>query len=538
MISGIATGRLRRLAGLAVGFALLAAAGTAHAAPIPRDTIVMAKRIDGIQSLDPAEAYEVSGLEAVGNLYDRLLDEDPDHPGQVQPALALSWQVDSTGRRYTFTLRPGVRFASGDPVTAADAAFSLQRLVRLDKMPAQMFRQFGLTPDNVASRVTATDDGTLVIETAHPLAPSLVYRCLTAAGASIVDRRLVLAHERDGDLGAEWLAAHSAGSGPYTLATWRPGERYTLDADADYWGGAPRNRRVIVLDIAEGATQRLMLARGDIDYARDLDEDQLAALARDKAMAVDRGIETGLTYLALNQADPALRRPGVVEALKYLVDYDGIATHILGGGAIVHQSLLPSGLLGALDDLPYHPDVARARALLASAGLAEGFEVSLDVPGVSPWIDVAQALQAGFAQAGVRLVILPGEGQATLTKYRARRHQLFLGEWQPDYPDPQSNADAFAVAPDLGPDAAEKTLAWRNDWQDESAARLAAAAAIEPDAERRASLLGALQDEVRRRGPYIFLFQQVEQAAHRAGVDGLVIGSSPEQTRYAGIAKR
>jgi peptide/nickel transport system substrate-binding protein len=137
----------------------------------------------------------------------------------------------------------------------------------------------------------------------------------------------------------------------------------------------------------------------------------------------------------------------------------------------------------------------------------------------------------------VRLAILPGEGKATLTKYRARRHQLFLGEWQPDYPDSQSNADAFAVAPDLGADADAKTLAWRNGWQDDAAQRLAAAAGGEADVERRALLLGELQDEVQRRGPYIFLFQHVEQAAHRRDVDGLVIGASADHIRYAGIAK-
>jgi len=181
----------------------------------------MAKRIDGIQSLDPAEAYEISGLEAVGNLYDRLLDEDREHPGQVRPALAQSWQVDATGRRYTFTC--GRACASlGRSGDGGDAAFSLHRLVRLDRMPAQMFRQFGLAPDTVATRITATDDATLVIETARPMAPSLLYQCLTAAGASIVDRRLVLAHERDGDLGVDWLAAHSAGSGAYSLVAWRP----------------------------------------------------------------------------------------------------------------------------------------------------------------------------------------------------------------------------------------------------------------------------------------------------------------------------
>lgn len=525
---------------LALAFAVASlslAASTAQSASIPRDTVVMAKRIDGIVTLDPAEAYEISGLEVVGNLYDRLLDNDPAQPGALRPGLALSWHVDASGLRYSFKLRPGARFASGHPVTAADAAFSLQRLVLLDKMPAQMLRQFGLTGDTAATRIAAPDDETLVIETGRKMAPSLLYHCLTAAGASIVDRREALAHESQGDLGADWLATHSAGSGPYSLRVWRPGERYTLDANPDYWGGAPKNRRVIVLDIAEAATQRLLLVRGDADYARDLDKDQLEALARDPAIAVDRGVQATLTYLALNQADPLLRRPGIVEALKFLIDYDGIATHVLGGAALVHQSFLPADFLGALDDRPYRPDVAQAHLLLDAAGLADGFDVSLDVPNGAPWIDIAQALQADFARAGVRLAILPGESKATLTKYRARRHQLFLGDWQPDYPDSQSNADAFAVAPDLGPDADAKSLAWRNSWQDAAAQQLAGAAAAEPDLDRRAALFRALEGEMRRHAPFIFLFQRVEQAAHRRGVDGLVIGPSPGHIRYAGIAK-
>lgn len=524
----------------AVAFAgafLCLAAAAAQSAPIPGDTVVMAKRIDGIVSFDPAEAYEISGLEAVGNLYDRLLDDDLSAPGVLRPGLALSWQVDASGLRYTFKIRPGARFASGRPVTAMDAAFSLQRLVTLDRMPAQMLRRFGLDPETVATRIAAPDGETLVIETGRRMAPSLLYHCLTAAGASILDRQEVLAHEHGGDLGSDWLAAHSAGSGPYRLRVWRPGERYTLDANLDYWGGAPRNRRVIVLDIAEAATQRLLLVRGDADYARDLDKDQIEALAHDPAIAMDRGVQSTLTYLALNQADPLLRRPGIVEALRLLIDYDGIATHVLGGAAMVHQSFLPEGFPGAAGGRPYRPDVAQARRILEAAGLADGFDTSLDVPNGAPWIDIALALQAGFAKAGVRLAILPGDAKATLTKYRARRHQLFLGDWQPDYPDSQSNADAFAIAPDLAPQADAKTLAWRNSWQDAAAQQLAGAAAAEADLDRRAALFRALEDEVRRHAPFIFLFQHVERAAHRRGVDGLVIGPSPDRIRYAGIAK-
>ena len=127
---------------------LILAASTAAASGIPGDTVVMAKRIDDIVSLDPAEAYELSDEEVIANLYDHLLDYDPAHPEVIKGAMAEAWSVDAEGLRYRFTLRPDARFASGRPVTAADAAFSLQRVILLDLTPAFVLRQFGLDKEN------------------------------------------------------------------------------------------------------------------------------------------------------------------------------------------------------------------------------------------------------------------------------------------------------------------------------------------------------------------------------------------------------
>src|SRR6185437_7908366 len=305
---------------------------------------------------------------------------------------------------------------------------SLQRVIVLDKAPALVLRQLGLTKDDVARRVRAVDEATLAIETGRAVAPSLVYFCLTASAGSIVERSAALAHEAEGDLGNGWLASHSAGSGPYRLRLWRPAERYVLDANPGYRGGAPANRHVFVRHIKEAATQRLMLERGDLDYARDLDKAQLDALARDPSIRIDRGVQSLITYLALNQKNPYLRRPQVIQAIKYLVDYDGIDRAILGGTRIVHEAFEPQGYLGAIGDQPFRYEPARAKTLLASAGLAAGFGVTMDVRNASPWTEVAQALQAGFAQAGITLTIIPGDGKQVLTKYRARHHDIFLGE--------------------------------------------------------------------------------------------------------------
>src|SRR3546814_16501728 len=77
---------------------------------------------------------------------------------------------------------------------------------------------------------------------------------------------------------------------------------------------------------------------------------------------------------------------------------------------------------------------------------------------------MAQSIQATFAQAGIELEIIPGDGSQTLTKYRARNHDIYIGRWGPDYQDPHTNADTFARNPDNSDDAKYKPLAWRHAW--------------------------------------------------------------------------
>ncbi|MGH7087883.1 MAG: ABC transporter substrate-binding protein [Stellaceae bacterium] len=514
----------------------LALAARAAGAAVPRDVVVMARRIDDFVSLDPAEAYEFSDEEAIGNCYDHLLDYDPAHSERIFGVLARQWRVEGDGRRHRFALRREARFASGRPVTADDVAFSLRRVVLLDLTPAFVLRQFGFAKDNLSESIRV-EDGALVLETASQMAPSLLYYVLTSSVAAVVEKTAALAHERGGDLGQRWLAFHSAGSGPYRLDDWQPGERYALDAVPDAWRGRARMPKVILLDVPEPATQRLLLVRGDADYARDLDKDDLAALERDPGFAFDRSLQALQTYLALNQRHPYLSRPDAVAAFKWLVDYDGIVNQLLGGTRVVQQGFVPQGLLGADDARPFRLDVARAKALLAQAGLAQGFEVSLDVTATAPWLDIALALQASFARAGVRLRIRPGDEKETLTKYRARRHEIYLGDWGSDYPDPHSNAQAFIVADDMSDKAALKTLAWRNSWSDPGLARRVQEAARESDIARRAQLYRALQRDHRQIAPFVLMFQDVAIAAHRKTITGFALGPSPDHTLYAGIVK-
>jgi peptide/nickel transport system substrate-binding protein len=527
---------MRRLVALLAAVVVAAGAGMAIAAT-PKDTVVMAKQIDDIISLDPAESFEFSGSEVVGNMYERLITYDLKNVSQLKGELAESWTVAPDGKTYTFKMRKGIKFASGNPVTAQDAAYSLQRAVIMNKTPGFILTQFGLGKENAKEKIRATDDATLVIETGDQVAPTFFYYCLTAVIGGIVDMKTVQSHEKDGDFGNEWLKTNSAGSGPFKLVSWKANDAYILERNDNYHGTKALARRVFVRHVAEPASQRLLLEKGDVDYARDLTKDQLEPLKGNPNIALQEGVKGSIMYVSLNQKNPTLAKPEVREALKWLVDYDSIEKNILLGKYVVHQAFLPKGFLGALENRPYKFDIEKAKALLAKAGFPNGFSVTMDVRNTSPWTDVAQAIQADWAKAGVKLELIPGDGKQVITKYRARNHDVMILEWGPDYQDPHSNAETFAMNVDNTDATKSKTLAWRNSWDIPDMTKQTAAAVKERDAKKRESTYRELQQVHQKTSPFIIMFQQIEVAAHTKGVDGLVIGPSFENNLYAGIRK-
>src|SRR5690349_19718934 len=155
-----------------VAGAMFALAPQAMAAT-PADTLVIAKQIDDIISLDPAQAYELSGIEVDANVYDRIMRFEPTDVNKLVPGVAESVDVSPDGKTFTFKIRAGMKFASGNPVTAGDAAWSLQRVIKLQKTPVFLLSQLGWTPENVDQMVTAPDDSTLKVTISANYAPTL-----------------------------------------------------------------------------------------------------------------------------------------------------------------------------------------------------------------------------------------------------------------------------------------------------------------------------------------------------------------------------
>ena len=525
---------MRGLFRLGVGAALLAlAVGTAPArAETPKDGLVLADQIDDMISLDPAEVFEFSAAEIQAQIYDRLVTYPVDDVSKLEGLVAESWSVSDDGKQVTFKIRPGIKFHSGNPLTAQDVAYSLQRVVKLNLSPGFILTQFGFTPDNMAETIKATDDSTLVLTMDQPYAPTFLLYCLTSGVGSVVDSKLVMEHEKDGDMGHEWLKTNSAGSGPFKLRAWKPNESVAMDGNPDYWRGAPKFKRVVTRHIPEPATQRLLLEKGDIDIARKLSPEDLAAVASNPDIKVTPSPKGAIWYLGLNQKNPNLAKPEVREAMKYLVDYDALVGTILKGNAQKHQSFLPEGFLGAIADTPYSLDVAKAKELLKAAGLPDGFKVTMDTRNNSPTKDLAQAIQASMAQAGIEIELIPADNKQTLTKYRAREHDIYIGQWGPDYQDPHTNAETFAMNVDNKDDAKSKTLAWRNTWDIPEMTKETQAAVLERDAATRAAIYEAIQREHQEVSPFVIFAQQIENIAARSNVQGMIWGPSFDDNKY------
>ena len=505
-------------------------------ADTPRDIVVMAKMIDDIISLDPGESFEFSGNEVCGNIYERLISPDPVTPTKINGDLAQSWEMAPDGKSIAFKLDPDKKFASGAPVTADDVVFSMTRVVAMDKAPAFIINQFGFTKSNAAETITAPDPHTLLLKFADAQSPSFLLYCLSANVGGVVEKNVVMSHAKGDDLGNDWLKTNSAGSGPWVLRGWRASEQVSLDRNPNHPAGSAA-RRLIILHRPDRSAQLLALQKGDVDIARDLSPEALKQLATDPNYHLVKQGKASLSYLAMNQNVPELAKPQVRQAIKWAIDYKAIETNITPGIYEAHQAFLPKGIPAAMEDLPFQRDVAKAKALMADAGLAGGFEVTLDHQSTSPYNDIAQAIQADLGAIGIRVTLLAGENRQVITKTRARKHQLAYLTWGSDYFDPNSNAETFCENPDNTDAAKTRTVAWRSSWQDQELSDRALANAKQQDSAKRVAEYQELQRLHRERAPFAIVLQQVEIAATRKNVTGFTIGALSDQSSYNKISK-
>ncbi|CUU25359.1 putative ABC transport system, periplasmic solute-binding protein precursor [Duffyella gerundensis] len=521
---------MRKILSFLVTSALLTT--SAVQAATPADTLVVAIPLDGIISFDPAESFETVSTGSLINIYQRLVQADRHDQQKLAAELATSWQPGNSAHSLRIQLNPQATFASGNPVTASDIIFSLTRAIKLNKTPAFILGEFGWTADNIDAQFTRIDDHQLEIRWVAPIGRDLALRLLSSPVASIVDAKLAQQHASNNDYGNGWLRTHSAGSAAYAIRSFAPQQALVLEA-SPHAQPKPALKRVILKGVSDSGSRRLLLEQGDADVAYELGADQFDALRQRPGVRIEAFPSSLIYYLGFNTQQAGLGNPALWQAARWLVDYDSLSTQLLKGQYQVHQAFLPQGFDGALTTTPFHLDVAKAKAILQQAGIKPGTHFSLTVTNQPPYTDVAQALQASFAQADIHIDIQPVAEADLWGKMRARNFQAIFTYWGADYIDPNTNASTFAYNVPNGP----KTLAWRVGWTIPALSQQTRAAAAESDVAQRRERYRTLQTEVQQNSPYVVMLQGKKLVALRDNVQGAAQGIGATMLYYDQVSK-
>lgn len=473
----------------------------------PSDVLVFGSSVEA-ETLDPHDTIDNFAWRAIYYCYDRLV-KFRGGTTEIEPALALSWEISPDGKTYTFYLRRGVTFVDGTSFDAEAVAYSFRRLIELGRAASGIVE--GILD---LSGIEVVDEFTVRFVLNFPFVPFL--GTLATNQASIVSPGV----EQYGpaDHGASWLAEHSAGTGPFYVKEWRRGDVIVLTRNENYWGPKPALREVQIKYIPEAVVLRELLEKGEVDMAEVLTEEQLDALAGVPGVTVFEAPSFSVCRLYLNCTKPYLSDVRVRQAISYAIDYEGIIYAVTKGHAVQMRGPIPQGMWGHDPSVPqYTRDLAKARALLAEAGYARGFHLTMLIdPGIPAWVDIATIVQANLAEIGISVDIV-GYARPTMRAMIDRgEHEISIGYWTPDYPDPDMFAWYWFYSKNHG--LAGNRSFYTNPRMDE----LAVGQRAEPDPDKRLEMLKELQKIAVEDAVYVYLYQATYRTAMRTWVKGYV----------------
>jgi peptide/nickel transport system substrate-binding protein len=397
--------------------------------------------LSDLTTLDPARAL-ANAMDLILPIEgSTLLDVNPDNPTQLTQGLATSWGCNASATICTITLRHGVKFSDGHPLTSADVVYSMERMKNVQGGPAFL----------LSTLKQAVAQGPYKVEFELNTPDSAFLPKLTTAGLIILDSKELIAHgANDGphaeklDKAENYLNGVTIASGPYMLKQWVPTQKLVFVRNPYFAGPKPAFSEVTLVNAPSASTQAQLLQGGEVDVALNIDPTTAKTLKSDTSLVVQEVPSLNLILLCLNNTTPGLSNIKVRQAIAYAIDYQAI-TGDLGGNATRPPATVPLGLQGANSVAPYQTDLAKARSLLKSAGVSH-LVLNATFANNEPYginlVTVWQLLQANLAQIGITVDLHPVNYNTWFNDIVAAKLAFSTGIWSPDYMD---SADYFGV---------------------------------------------------------------------------------------------
>src|SRR6185295_18698605 len=383
------------------------------AAPIPgwaqaKPDLTIALSSFSTETLDPVLAGHLVKY-YLSMMFDYLVGTTPDGVPSKDGGLAMRWESSPDQKRWTFHLRKGVKFHNGDDVTSEDVKFSLERAAGKRSTTGYA----GLLRSMVASIETPAPDR-VVIVTKDPtlIVPNYLSRALSTEG-------MVLPKKYIEAVGDDAFGRKPVGSGPYKFVEQVTGSHIRLAAVDNHWRiGAPKYKNMVFRLVSEETTRIALLRRGEVDVT-EVSRERVKELEKESYPIHFRREEAVLTMWWILGPDgmvPPMKDKRVREAMNLAVDRAEIAQSIFAGSA--EPAPIPLGLswsfkeigLKVTPDMQYPYDPARAKKLLADAGVGGGFSLdtyAYQLPGLPEGKAFAEAVSGYWEKIGIKVKLIP-----------------------------------------------------------------------------------------------------------------------------------
>ena len=496
-----------------------AAQGEAASESANGTTVVVAMG-SGFSTLDPGYVYEKYPPLVINACYENLF-KFYTNDGAPEPCLAEDYNFSDDGLTLTVTLKDGITFASGNPMTSADVAFSINRCKNLQSNPSFMC-------DTIES-IETPDDKTVIFHLTQP--DSAILSKLTYSSLAILDSAVVKENggtdaedASSADTAQDYLNTTSAGSGMYVMTSYIPDQEVVLEKNPNYWGEGTNVDKYIIRIQPDSNTQMMTLSTGDIDVAMNMTDDTMAELEGQENIQLINGATKTLGFVMMNMNEEyggPVSDPLVQQAIRKALNYANFQT-ICGEGSVTPYSLIQVGFMGSKGERAAdYTNIEEAKELLAEAGYADGFDIDLtvcdlDMEGIL-LTDLAQLIKSDLAQIGINVNIVAqpwaaGYGDA----YRDGTLGFTVMYWGIDYNDPNVQLEFLPGA----------TVGLRAGWTADMEQELAAMyeeAMVATDNDARVAVLEKIQDAMYENGPFIMAVQAPSHIAYNTRLDGVGI---------------